>query len=123
MSSDDERSSFTVRPYTVTRGRTRTDVELALETMVRATDSGRDPSNNVMHESGQILAMAGEALSVAEISAHLKVPLQVAKVLIGDLVESGHLETHALTASNTDERPDLRLLCLLYTSPSPRDRG
>ncbi len=109
-SEETERSAFTVRPYTVTRGRTRTDVDLALETMVKASETGMNPPGSIMHESRQILTMAENALSVAEVSAHLKVPLQVAKVLIGDLVESGHLATHALTDSSPDERPDLRLL-------------
>jgi hypothetical protein len=37
----------------------------------------------------------GGALSVAEISAHLKLPVAITKVLLSDLVDSGHVVTRA----------------------------
>ena len=47
--------------------------------------------------------------SVAEIAAHLSLPVGVARVLIGDLVSSGHLRVHTTLSdqSTIDERREL----------------
>ncbi len=102
--------TFRVRPYTLTGGRTRTEVDLGLETQVRTTDQGLRRAHLLALELRDIVEMCGQPLSVAEISAHLHVPLQVAKVLVGDLVTSGDVESHAGTANQQDGRPDIQLL-------------
>jgi peroxiredoxin Q/BCP len=99
-----------VRPYALTRGRTYSSVELALEALVEATDSTvkppRWPRNDVR---GQILTLCVRSPSVAEIAARLSLPLGVTRVLVGDLVKQGYLQVHAtLNDSMTiDERRDL----------------
>ena len=109
--SHDAASAFRVRPYTLTGGRTRTDVDLGLETQVRTTDQGRRRANLLALELRDIVAMCNQPLSVAEISAHLRVPLQVAKVLVGDLITSGDVESHAASVNQaTGGRPDIQLL-------------
>ena len=50
----------------------------------------------------------GGALSVAEIAAHLSLPISVTKVLLSDLVDSGHIATHAAVSHTA--RPDVKLL-------------
>ena len=47
--------------------------------------------------------------SVAEISSLIGAPLGVVRVLVGDLVHSGHLQVHATLSSDasSDERHDL----------------
>jgi len=98
-----------VRPYLVTKGRTRSDVELSLETLVQASSEDEKNRSSLSVESAEILTMSAEAISLAEISAHLKLPLQVVRVLVGDLVEQGQLSMHQATTDD-NQRPDLALL-------------
>lgn len=50
----------------------------------------------------------GGALSVAEVAAYLALPVSVTKVLLSDLVDSGHIMTRAAVAE--PELPDDHLL-------------
>jgi Protein of unknown function (DUF742) len=98
-----------VRPYTLTAGRTDSGVELALEASVDAVTPPpppRWPGNDVR---GQILTLCAERPSVAEIAAHLSLPLGVARVLVGDLVVQGYVRVHATLgeAATADERREL----------------
>ncbi|MEM7323059.1 MAG: DUF742 domain-containing protein [Actinomycetota bacterium] len=104
--TEDPPSRLRVRPYTVTRGRTEAAVELGLETMIRSTDG---KPTKLAPEKQSIVTLCRQPQSVAEISAHLKLPLQVAKVLVGDLVVDGHVSTNTGSAQS-DGRPDLALL-------------
>ncbi len=107
---DEPLSRLRVRPYTVTRGRTDTEVALGVETIVRVIPGGdSDNDRKVAKESRAILELCTEPLSVAEISAHLKLPLQVVKILVGDLVASGRLGSNTGSVQ-ADGRPDLALL-------------
>jgi thioredoxin-dependent peroxiredoxin len=84
-----------VRPYTLTAGRTDSGNELPLETPVEAlntTAKPRWPRNDVR---GQILTCCVHSLSVAEIAAHLSLPLGATRFLVGDLVTQGYLRVHA----------------------------
>ena len=100
-----------VRPYTVTGGRTRAGIELEIETMIRATPGGvaRSTDQPLVREARTLLQLCSTPLSIAEISAHLDLPLQVVKVLAGDLVLAGRASTH-VAAAQSNGRPDLALL-------------
>ena len=75
-----------VRPYAVTRGRTRPGrTDIYMITMVLAVSS--DAPAVLSPEHSQILGLAQQPLSVAEVSALMALPLGVVKVLISDLVE------------------------------------
>jgi hypothetical protein len=98
-----------VRPYTLTGGRTGTNVDLPLEAPVQTLEVGlalRWPTGDVR---GRIIKLCVKTPSVAEISARLDLPVGVARVLIGDLVTAGYLRVHkTLTDSSTrDERHEL----------------
>ena len=98
-----------VRPYTLTAGRTDSRVNLPLEALIEAVVSDKPqrwPGNDVR---AQICAMCATSPSVAEIAAHLSLPIGVARVLIGDLVSSGHLRVRATLSdrSTIDERREL----------------
>ena len=73
--------------------------------------SGTSPSPEAQHamalERGQILQLLSTPQSAAEISARLRLPLGVARVVLGDLVDEGYL---ALNTRSATGRPDLRLL-------------
>jgi hypothetical protein len=98
-----------VRPYTLTAGRTGTNVDLPLEAPVQTLQGGlahRWPANDAR---GKIIQLCVKSPSVAEISALLDMPVGVARVLVGDLVLSGYLRVHrTLTEHSTrDERHEL----------------
>ncbi|BBZ45674.1 DUF742 domain-containing protein [Mycobacterium parmense] len=101
-----------VRPYTLTAGRTGTDVELPLEAPIQALQAGLAHRWSAGDERGRIIRLCGQGSaspSVAEIAARLNLPIGVARVLIGDLVLSGYLRVHrTLTERSTrDERHEL----------------
>ncbi len=109
-SNDENFRSFRVRPYLLTGGRTRSAVDLPLEALVRTTESGHAALGTQSRERHQIISLCASPQSVAEISAHLKIHLQVARVLVGDLVQEGHVATHVAKHETASARPDLRLL-------------
>jgi len=86
-----------IRPYTLTGGRTHPKHELNLVSMVRATL--RTPRGHLDPEHSQTLRLCREAVSVAEVAAKLKQPLQVAKVLLSDLIDAGAVTTRAPATS------------------------
>ncbi|MDH3301337.1 MAG: DUF742 domain-containing protein [Acidimicrobiia bacterium] len=102
--------TFRVRPYTLTGGRTRTEVELGLETQIRTTEQGMRRAGMLALELRDIVEICRQPLSVAEVSAHLHVPLQVAKVLVGDLITSGDVASQAVVETQQSGRPDIQLL-------------
>jgi hypothetical protein len=100
-----------VRPYALTGGRVRSSTELALETIVRVTPQGEAGATDLPTEKREILRTCADPTSIAEVSAHLSLPLGVARVLVGDLVTEGFLDSHVNPASDSEgSRPDLRLL-------------
>jgi hypothetical protein len=109
-----ELDAKTVRPYTVTRGRTRASQrDLALETLVRCTGlpgaPGPAPSGGPEHR--RILELvADRILSVAELSAHLHVPLGVTRVLVGDLVDEGLVAVHGGAEDSLATSANLKVL-------------
>ncbi|MFI6447348.1 DUF742 domain-containing protein [Kitasatospora sp. NPDC050543] len=76
-----------VRPYVITGGRSRPSREaLALESLVSALPEAPEPPDGTLNrEHRRILAICRSLLSVAEVAAHLSLPLGVVKVLVGDL--------------------------------------
>jgi hypothetical protein len=99
--------SFRVRPYALTGGRTRSNLDLPLETLVLCNARGRMVIEQVSMEQRQILVMADNPISLAEIAAYLDVVIGATRVLVGDLVAAGFLD--ARTGGAT-EQPDIKLL-------------
>ena len=99
-----------VRPYAMTGGRTRSSgAEIPLEALVIVTDEGRRRELGLAWEQRAIAELCASPLSVAEVSAHLKVPLGVARVLVGDMAAEGLVEMSG--ASGSEQAPnDLNLL-------------
>jgi hypothetical protein len=96
-----------VRPYALTAGRTRAAVDLPLEATLRLepTATRRAWGEDLQ---GRIIGVC-DLRSVAEVSALVKSPIGVVRVLLGDLVQQGYVLVQAtLTESSTDdERFDL----------------
>jgi hypothetical protein len=97
-----------VRPYALTGGRTRAKVgDLPIEALIVAVVSAAERAR-LRHEAKRIVDLCDAPISVAEVSAHIQVPLGTARVLVGDLVADGLVEVHRM--ENGNGRPDVRLL-------------
>ncbi|WP_158882056.1 DUF742 domain-containing protein [Amycolatopsis anabasis] len=83
-----------VRPYARTGGRTRPDYELAIEALVSTTQQGRLYQGAVSVEHRIICDLCTESKSVAEIAAHLGLPLGVVKVIVSDMDNAGLVLIH-----------------------------
>ena len=89
-----------VRPYYLTGGRTRAgDDRIGFETLVVTTVNGFAALNRLSSEKKQIVALATAPVSVAELSARLRVPIGVAKILAGDMATEGFLDLHGAPAA------------------------
>lgn len=87
---EDDDAGFVVRPYAVTAGRTRpAKGTFDLVSIVASTRSTSALSPRYGPEPVAIIRMCQRPLSVAEISAHLDLPINVVRVLLGDLLDSG----------------------------------
>jgi hypothetical protein len=98
-----------VRPYTWTRGRTRSGFDLAIETLVSTSRRGREQMNVLQVEHRAVAELCEQARSVAEVAALLSLPLGVARVLLGDMAGLGLVTVHQ-TASSAGNAPDLALM-------------
>ncbi|MEV5408424.1 DUF742 domain-containing protein [Thermopolyspora sp. NPDC052614] len=97
-----------VRPYAVTKGRTAPRTNLALEALVSsATVPPRDLSG-LTPEYQAISSLCRQVRSVAEISAMLRVPLGVARVLVADM--AAEQLVHVYQPQLDAGKPDLNLL-------------
>lgn len=99
---DDEAGPL-VRPYAMTGGRTRTDQsDLELITLVVVSRSRHADAGAMEPEYQNILSLCQSPVSVAEISASLKLPLGVVKVLLGDLIEQNLIHFRAALTPDND---------------------
>jgi Protein of unknown function (DUF742) len=103
-----EQSSTLVRPYAVTGGRTKPSYQLQIEAMVTASHYDARDLSVLSPECQSILGFCRDWRSVAEISAVLRMPLGVARVLIGDMAMEGLVRVHQ--AEHGQGRPDMNLL-------------
>jgi hypothetical protein len=98
-----------VRPYTWTGGRTKSGLELAIETFVSTSQRGRDQIGLMQVEHRGVAELCMETRSVAEVAALMSLPLGVARVLLGDMAGLGVVTVHQ-TASSAGNAPDLALM-------------
>lgn len=95
-----------VRGFMLTRGRTRASVpELAIETVVNATALVKSSTAGLNLDHRRIVQILSGPLSIAEISAHLTIPLRAAIVLVSEMVDAG-----TLSAGNSIDDADTDLL-------------
>jgi Protein of unknown function (DUF742) len=97
-----------VRPYAVTGGRTRPRTQLEIEAMVAAAHYEARDLSVLSPECQAILGFCRDWRSVAEVSAVLRMPLGVARILIADMAVEGLVRIHQL--DHEQGRPDLNLL-------------
>ncbi|MFC7446518.1 DUF742 domain-containing protein [Rhodococcus daqingensis] len=97
----DDAAGPLVRPYAVTRGRTMgAGHDLDMLTLV-VTVSPTPRQQHSETEYAEIVQLCSTVQSVAEVSAHLKLPLAVTKILVGDLITEGMLNFRAPATSDS----------------------
>lgn len=104
----DEDAGPIVRPYALTGGRTRDELGGRLDLLDLIETTGEEPARkaDLGPEHLRIRRMAAEPLSVAELAADLDLPLDVVRVLLGDLLRQGlvRLRKPASVSRLTDAR-------------------
>ncbi|MEU9180422.1 DUF742 domain-containing protein [Streptomyces sp. NPDC048550] len=116
-----DRRPARVRPYSLTGGRTRFTQVLHVETFVAALDTrasqpqmsdGGAPDDRMpddrMPEMPAIVEVCRRMRTIAEISALLKLPLGVVRVLVSDLADQGRIRVYG--TGHGPGRPERALL-------------
>ncbi|MER8016291.1 DUF742 domain-containing protein [Streptomyces griseoluteus] len=93
----EEDTGAMVRPYTVTRGRTRPSARHAIDLMSRVTALEAGPDGpGVDHARAALLGQVRRGpRPVVELAADADLPLTVVRVLLGDLAEQGLIRIDA----------------------------
>jgi hypothetical protein len=107
------RDERVVPVFAVTRGRTRSrGRELPLEAVVTTVGPATEPRRvlPLQGESLTIVRLCERPMSLAEIGASLRVPVGVARVLVGDLVAAGYLNIHLLRPAEHATGPSQAIL-------------
>ncbi|KPI05647.1 protein of unknown function DUF742 [Actinobacteria bacterium OV450] len=109
-----DRRPARVRPYSLTGGRTRFTQVLHVETFVAALDTrASDPQDPAAAtdrtpEMPAIVEVCRRMRTIAEISALLKLPLGVVRVLVSDLADQGRIRVYG--TGHGPGRPERALL-------------
>lgn len=101
-------AASSIRSYTWTGGRTKSNYELAIETLVSVGENYR-PGAPVRLEHQSIAELCQQPRSVAEVGALLSVPIGVARVLLADMAELGLITVHN-TVSESGSAPHMLLM-------------
>lgn len=93
-----------LRPFAMTGGRARRrHEELEIEALAATTWLGETTRAQAL-EQRSIALLCREPQSIAEISALMRLPLGVVRVLVGDMADQGLLDLHR--PGHPDGRPD-----------------
>ncbi|MBB2945622.1 hypothetical protein FB565_005380 [Actinoplanes lutulentus] len=105
-----EQSSNALRPFVITSGRTDGgDPDIGMETQV--TVVAGSPPSRLSPETRAIVSLCEESpISVAEISARLRLHLGVTRILVGDLRATGQLDVHVLENDTPDPETIMRVI-------------
>lgn len=105
----DDEAGPVVRPYAVTGGRTRpSNRSLDLVALVATTPRGRLVATSLEPEQREIALLCQRLQSIVEISARLNLPVGVARVLVGDMLDAGLVDVHR--PERPAERPSVALI-------------
>src|SRR4051794_13127463 len=105
--ADDQ--STTLRPFVITSGRVSgPDPSIGMETQVTASSTAAP--GRLHAEKRAIVTLCVEPLSVAEISARLRMHLGVPRILVGDLRAAGQLDVHVLDNDFPDPETIMRVI-------------
>lgn len=106
----DDTAGRLVRPFTLTGGRTRPSRTcFTLITTVTAVDPPPERAARPQPEQTRILRRCARPIAVAELAAHLDLPVSVVAIMLCDLLEAGWITVHP-PHPVTPRVPDLELL-------------
>lgn len=89
--------------FVLTGGQTRPSRDLRVETLLTAPDPA-PPADTPTPEAEKALALCrGQPSSVAEIAALLELPVQITKVLLSRLMDTGALAVADARTTHTDD--------------------
>ena len=98
-----------LRPFVITAGRVAgPDPDIGMETQVTA-HPGAAPTR-LPPEKRAIVRLCVQPLSVAEISARLRMHLGVTRILVGDLRAAGQLDVHVQERDFPDPETIMRVI-------------
>lgn len=97
MSGPGEYRDTPLRAYVVTGGRAASPhARVGVDTLLKPTGAAEPLPVDAPPQLRALLRLCdGGVLSVAEAAAHLELPVSAVRVLVGDLVAAGRLQTHA----------------------------
>jgi hypothetical protein len=91
---DEQPEASALRPFVLTAGRVSgRDPDLDLHTQVTSRPVA---TRALASEQRAIVELCAAPMSIAEISARLRLHLGVTKILVGDLRAAGYLDVHAV---------------------------
>lgn len=97
-----------VRPYTITRGRTRVaDDQFDLLATVMATTLSASSTPGLTPEQSRILMACRRPASVADVASEVDLPLTVVRILLADLRDQGLLRVRQPTQAAHMPEPSL----------------
>ena len=94
FAGDEAVPSPVVRPYFITKGRTRAKVSFPIETLIVTSAEGEAAWSGLSFEQAHVIELCRTARSVAEIASLLSIPLGVVRVLLGDMAEDGLIKVY-----------------------------
>ncbi|MEU9114652.1 DUF742 domain-containing protein [Streptomyces sp. NPDC048483] len=97
------------RLYTVTGGRSRSADDRILD-LVTLIVSECDPTPGMQSEHARILTMCRRPLAVVEVSAELRMPVSVVRILLSDLLDRGQVTARHPRTPATAQLPAADLL-------------
>ena len=104
-----DEQATTLRPFVITAGRTNAaDPDIGMETQVSINPAAGPV--RLSPEMRAIVGLCGEPVSVAEISARLRLHLGVTRILVGDLRAAGQLDVHVLDSDTPDPETIMRVI-------------
>jgi hypothetical protein len=96
------------RLYTVTGGRSEADDTFDLVTLIV---SECEPTAGMQSEHVRILELCRHPTALVEVSAELKMPITVVRILLGDLHDMGRISArHPRAAASVASLPETALL-------------
>lgn len=110
MVERDEPTGALVRPYAVTRGRTRPKLEIAIEALVETTVRGRQTGTGGQEQQYIANLCDGRLQSLAEIAARMQLPLGVARVIIADMASDGLVAVYEPASLDSNDAVGTELL-------------
>jgi hypothetical protein len=103
--------ALAIRPFLLTAGRVSGDSAtppIPVETQIVSTAAGLSNLDSLTFEHRDIVAACRQPQSVAELAAHLRLHLNVVRVLAEDLYATGHLTVHVPNAKTAQDISVLR---------------